>query len=112
MENLDKLDSLLRQNLTGIRIVDLARKLGVDRSTVYSWLQSLYHQGRAYYEKGTAYPGSRSTEEKDFSKPSRLNFWAYRKWKRQYEDERLDKIIKELEDECERLIQEICPAEE
>lgn len=58
MENLDKLDSLLRQNPHGIRITDAARKLNVERSTVYDYLRTLDLKGLAHYEKGIAYPGT------------------------------------------------------
>jgi len=32
-------------------------------------------------------------------KPSKLNVWEYRKWKQQYEDERLDESIQQLLEE-------------
>ena len=102
MEKLDKLERLLQQNLHGITITDCARKLGVHRTTVYKYLYTLDLQGKAYYERGIAYPGKRSTEseEKLSSKPSRLNLFEYRKWKRQYDDKRLDEAIRALQ--CDR----------
>ncbi len=56
MGNLDKLDKLLRQNPHGIRIRDIVTRLGISRSTVYNHLNHLDLKGKAYYERGTAYP--------------------------------------------------------
>jgi len=63
MEKEDKLVKLLRQSRNGIRINDLAKKLGIHRSTVYDYLNSLVFQELAYYEKGIAYPKKLSAEE-------------------------------------------------
>ncbi len=65
-KNLDKLDRLLRQNPHGVRITDLAGKLGISRSTVYDYLNTLDLRGKAYYERGIAYPKrpSAKTESK------------------------------------------------
>jgi DeoR/GlpR family transcriptional regulator of sugar metabolism len=89
MENLDKLEKLLQQNLHGIKITDVAKKLNVDRSTVYKYLYSLDLQGKAHYERGIAYPGKPSTE-----KPSKFGFFelldkrAERKRQEQKEEEK------------------------
>jgi len=64
MENLKELERLLQQNLHGIKITKAAKKLGVNRSTVYKYLYSLDLQGKAHYERGIAYPGEHSTQVK------------------------------------------------
>ena len=80
MENEDKLEKLLQQNLHGIKIVNIAEKLDVDRSTVYKYLNSFDLQGKAHYERGIAYPGP-SIENKSSSekKSSRFGFFEYLK---------------------------------
>ena len=56
MEKLDKVDKLLRQFPHGARAVELARKMGVSRSAVYDYLNSLEARGKAYSEHGLWYP--------------------------------------------------------
>lgn len=75
MRKVDKLDSLLRQFPHGIRIAEAAGKLGISRTYVYSLLETLKLQGKAYYENGIAYPGKPkiSTEQK----PSEANPYSY-----------------------------------
>ena len=89
MKNLDKLDKLLQQNPHGIRIINIAKKLDVDRSTVYRYLESKDLQGKARYERGTAYPGKPklSTEQK----PSPKSFGFFGLLERRAERKRLEK---------------------
>lgn len=54
-DKLDKTLAVLRQFPHGIRIVDLTRKVGVKRTTVYGLLNTLDRKGKAFYERGTAY---------------------------------------------------------
>jgi len=83
MENIDALEKLLQQNPHGVTITKCARKLRVHRTTIYKYLFSLDAREKAYYERGIAYPGKRSSQ-----KEGKMGFWAYRRWKRHYEDEK------------------------
>ena len=75
MKKIDKLEKLLRQNRHGIRIVDASRKLGLHRSTIYKYLNSLDLKGLAYFEKGIAYP-KKPTKEKS-ANVTKLGFFDY-----------------------------------
>jgi transposase len=55
-QKLDKIQAILRQNPHGIRITDLAKKLNVKRSTIYDYLNSVELKGKAYFQRGVAYP--------------------------------------------------------
>lgn len=66
MENLDKLDKLLRQ-FPGNRAVFYAEKLGWSRSKVYDYLNSLQLRGKTYSQNHLWYP---STEER----PSEIDY--------------------------------------
>ena len=103
-----RLENVLRQFPKGIRIVELANKVGISRSYAYDLLNSLQLQGKAYYENGIAYPG----KSRKPSKNNKFGFWEWLKWRREYEDERLDRQIRELEAECEKLEKEIFEEEE
>jgi len=56
MENLDKVDKLLRQFPHGAKATELARKLGVSRSAIYDQLNSLEARGKARNEHALWYP--------------------------------------------------------
>lgn len=56
IEKLDKVERVLRQFLHGLRITDLAKKIETKRPTVYGYLNTLELEGRAYYQRGIAYP--------------------------------------------------------
>ena len=55
MENLDKLEKLLRQFPHGARAAELAEKMGVSRSSIYDYLNSLVARGKARNENGLWY---------------------------------------------------------
>jgi len=55
MENLDKVDRLLRQIPSGIRAVEVAKKLGISRSGAYDYLNTLEARGKARNEHGLWY---------------------------------------------------------
>ena len=57
MGNSDKILKLLRHSPNGKKINDIAKKLGIDRSTVYDHLNSLDLKKLAHYERGIAYLG-------------------------------------------------------
>jgi len=91
MKNLDKLEKLLQQNRHGIKITEVAKKLNVDRSTVYKYLYSLDLQGKAHYERGIAYPSKPSDVKPSKSKFrffEFLNKRAERKRQEQKEEEK------------------------
>jgi len=63
----------------------------------------LKHEGDYWGTLKSSQPGTETQNSKEKAlKPSRLNLFEYRKWKRQYEDKRLDEQIRELQ--CERKI--------
>ena len=55
-QNLDRVVRILRQFPHGIRIIDLAEKVGVKRTTIYGYLKSLEMRGETSFQRGTAYP--------------------------------------------------------
>jgi DNA-binding FadR family transcriptional regulator len=55
MENLDKLEKLLRQFPHGARAAELAEKMRVSRSAVYDYLNGLEARGKARNEHGLWY---------------------------------------------------------
>jgi len=56
MENLNKVYRLLQQVPHGIRAVGLAKKLGINRTGIYDFLNSLKARGKARNEHGLWYP--------------------------------------------------------
>ena len=65
MENLDKLEKLLRQFPHGARAAELAKKMGVSRSAVYDYLNSLETRGKARNEHGLWYSTAPVRSEPD-----------------------------------------------
>ena len=68
-----RLESVLRQFPHGIRIVELAEKLGISRSYAYDLLNSLELQGKAHYERGIAYPGKSQKGSKKLSNEKKIS---------------------------------------
>lgn len=64
MEKVDKADRLLQQFPRGISAAELARKLGIHRTSVYDILNSLVLRGKAESRDGLWYPKTRSAENK------------------------------------------------
>jgi predicted DNA-binding transcriptional regulator len=62
MENSGRVLTLLQQNRKGIPINTIAKRLRIDRSTVYRHLESLYLRGKVTYKDGIAYPTIEETE--------------------------------------------------
>ena len=56
MKKLDKCYKVVQQSSAkGIRAVEIAEKLGVHRTTVYGYLNSLYHRGKVESQQGIWY---------------------------------------------------------
>jgi hypothetical protein len=81
MENLNKLDKLLRQFPHGARAEELAKRMGICRTRIYDYLDSLEVRGRARNEHSLWYPNDanqsdtrqhESTAETDFLDEKRL----------------------------------------
>lgn len=64
MEKLNKTDKLLQQFPHGIRAADLAEKLGVHRTQVYDYLNSLRIREKARSEDGLWFPKQSSSKQK------------------------------------------------
>ena len=56
IEKLDKVANEIQHFPKGKKISELAEKLGMHRSTLYDYINTLELMGRAYYQRGTAYP--------------------------------------------------------
>ncbi len=67
MENLDKVERLLRQFPNGIRAAELAKKLGIGRSRVYDYLNSMEARGKARNEHGLWYPKAQVKAEQKYA---------------------------------------------
>jgi sugar-specific transcriptional regulator TrmB len=63
MENLDKVDKLLRHFPHGVRATELAKKLGISRSSIYDYLNSLAVRGEARNEHSLWYPKNHAQSE-------------------------------------------------